>query len=176
VGVFTLSKGGHYARPFATWPWLGEQSMTRAVTFSPESEYDSAAYNSEDVNKLFGLSFGFGGIHKDSARDGWRWSKGDQCQELLAYCYTNGQRNWDSQLRFPVIAQVDKGQLVVSHIGYDKLGYYVFDVVDANNRQVGRSVSVVAPRGLPSYGLTHGLYFGGELVTPHDMTVRLDRV
>lgn len=177
MGRFVLEADQHYhARPpLSVLPWIGARSMTRSVTFGASCAYPSAAYNSQDVNKLFGLSFGFGGVHNNSARFGWRWSMADQCIELLAYCYVNGVRNQDEQLRFPVVARVQPGQKVYCGIRKDARAYEFFcnDGQTDNPEQV---VRVPAPSSLPGYGLTHGLYFGGALTCPHRMSVQIDRV
>lgn len=156
--------------------------MSRTVTFGESCQYDSAPYNSEDVNKLFGLSFGFGGVHHNSARFGWRWSKADQCIELLAYVYNRGERNWNTQLRFPVVAQVPLGVQLDCRLLYmesnDAWNYarngaqYVFTVTHPGGVDVAW---VPAPAAIASYGLTHGLYFGGSQPAPHDIHVIIDR-
>lgn len=182
MATYTIPAGKHYHRlpPFSTLPWVGKQSMVRLVTFAPECAYDSAPYNERDVNKLFGLSFGFGGVHHNSARFGWRYSMADKCIELLAYCYVDGRRNWDEQLRFPVVAQVQPGEKLLLEIQYEPDGY-TFSVHSAEDGRYGgfigcRSVNANVPHGLPRLGLTHGLYFGGTLAAPHTMAVRIDRV
>ena len=160
-------------------PWLGRQRMERHVTFDASCQYDSAAYNAQDVNKLFGLSFGFGGVHDNSARFGWRWSKSDQCIELLAYVYNEGKRNRDEQLRFPVVLQVKPGEKVWCHIEatFDhESGIPVYEFSAIAPGQRGGSKDVLRPAKLPCYGLTHGFYFGGELTASHDTTVRIDRL
>jgi hypothetical protein len=180
---FTLKEGAHYhgMPPFSTLPWVGEKAISRYVTFSPECRYDSADYNSQDVNKLFGLSFGFGGVHGNSARFGWRWSNSDQCIELLAYVYVDGVRNQDAQLRFPVVAQVGLGETVKCTVGYLLLQgkpeycFWVQSIAPVPNAQI-KNVVVPLAASLPGFGLTHGLYFGGELTAPHTMTVQIDRL
>jgi hypothetical protein len=179
VSRFTIKAGKHYhgMPPLSTLPWVGAQSMTRTVVFDASCAYDSAAYNSADVNKLFGLSFGFGGVHGNSARFGWRWSMADQCIELLAYVYKEGKRNQDEQLRFPVVAKVELGQSVACSIEYTnemEFGQAVFEfnaIIQGSHYQK----TVNTNEGLPCYGLTHGLYFGGALTAPHAMTVQIDR-
>lgn len=175
MALFTIKQGNHYHRspPFSALPWVGEKAMARYVTFSPECRYDSAPYNSQDVNKLFGLSFGFGGVHDNSARFGWRWSNSDQCIELLAYVYKDGVRNWDEQMRFPVVAQVQPGQRVYCKIQHTGGGYY-FRCLNTELTIYGEII-VPAPIDPAGFGLTHGFYFGGQLVSPHDMTVQIDR-
>jgi hypothetical protein len=174
MATFHLRAGKHYhgIPPLSTLPWIGKQAMERYVTFDANCAYDSAPYNSEDVNKLFGLSFGFGGVHGNSARFGWRWSMADKCIELLAYVYTHGQRNQDAQLRFPVVAQVQPGQRAGCTIEYNPAsGLYLFTVDNPM-----RAHMVNTATNLPSYGLTHGLYFGGAMACPHDMSVAIDRI
>ena len=177
MAVFTIPKGKHYPRrpPLGTLPWVGARDMHRVVTFGESARYDAAAYNRDDVNKLFGLSFGFGGVHGNSARFGWRWSRRLQAIELLAYCYLDGQRNWDGQMRFPVVATIRPGQVVNCRLGLHRNGFYYFTVRDANEEVLGMHLTAPAPAGLPCFGLTHGPYFGGSLTAPHTCTVRLDR-
>jgi hypothetical protein len=177
---FEVKEGHHYhgMPPLSTLPWIGEKTMARYVTFSPECRYDSAPYNSQDVNKLFGLSFGFGGVHGNSARFGWRWSNGDQCIELLAYVYKDGVRNWDEQMRFPVVAQIGLGERVeCSLVASSHKGqwFYIFKVKRVHEIFDHTTVAN-GPDSLPGFGLTHGLYFGGSMACPHTMTVEIDRV
>ena len=179
MSLFTIKEGAHYHAlpPFSTLPWIGGRKVSRTVSFSPECAYELPAYNSEDVNKLFGLSFGFGGVHHNSARFGWRWSKADQCIELLAYVYNEGKRNQDEQLRFPMVVQVAPGRTLRLRIEYlddDKDPRYVFTVDNKDGWYIWDE-DVPAPKNLPGYGLTHGLYFGGSLPAPHEMSVTLDR-
>ncbi len=179
MATYTIRQGAHYHRvpPLSTLPWVGKQAMARYVTFDASCAYDFAAYNAEDVNKLFGLSFGFGGVHHNSARFGWRWSKSAQCIELLAYVYTAGVKQWDVQLRFPVVAQVPLGRRVRCYIdledGADGPAYRFTAVLDGS---YGADCLVPAPAGLAHFGLTHGLYFGGALAAPQPITVRIDQV
>jgi hypothetical protein len=172
---YHLEQGKHYHQwpPFSTLLWVGEKKIERYVTFDASCAYDSVPYNATDVNKLFGLSFGFGGVHHNSARFGWRWSNGDQCIELLAYVYNAGTRNWDEQLRFPVVAQVKPGQRVYCKIQYTGGAFY-FRCLNAELNIYGE-LNVPAPIDLPGFGLTHGVYFGGALTAPHDMSVQIDR-
>lgn len=187
MATFTLKAGNHYHSwpPFSTLPWIGKQAIARHVTFSDSCRYDSAPYNSQDVNKLFGLSFGFGGVHGNSARFGWRWSMADKCIELLAYCYIEGQRNWDEQLRFPVVAQVQPGQKVLCTIEAVRkkaflgttLAIEAGDTFLFSVEAGGQVFTTEVRRGLlDCYGLTHGLYFGGEQPAPHTMAVEIDRL
>lgn len=150
--------------------------MTRHVTFHEDCRYTLPGYNSLDVNKLFGLSFGLFAVHENSARFGWAWNEADQCVDLLAYCYINGERNWNEQKRFPVVAQVKLGQRVKCTImEHGSSGYYGFTVRDPETESVLGVAIVTCPRSLPFFGLTHSLYFGGALPAPHDMHVTMTK-
>ena len=206
MGTFRIKQGAHFHRvpPVSTLPWLGEQSMQRHVTFDESCRYGSVPYHRQDVNKLFGLSFGLlphrletvqlagpstigraytthkwvSALHWNSARFGWRWNPTNQCIELLAYVYNNGVRNQDAQMNFPVVLQVKPGEKVWCHIGatFDhESGIPVYEFSAIAPGQRGGSKDVLRPDKLPGYGLTHGLYFGGSLPAPHEMSVTLDR-
>lgn len=158
-------------------PWIGAQRIERYVTFGLNCEYDSAPYNADDVNKLFGLSFGVHGVHWNSARFGWRWSKSAQCIEVLAYIYDQGHRLQDEELRFPVVAQIKLGERVKLGIEYDYTeGSFTFFAYTEHGAYLG-AYGVVgnAPKNLPRYGLTCGLYFGGTLTAPHEISVEIGR-
>ena len=152
--------------------------MTRHVTFGESCRYELPDYHGENVNKLFGLSFGFGGVHHNSARFGWRWSRSQQCIELLAYCYVNGVRNWDEQKRFPVVARVLPSQTVRCEIAaaYEYINGQDVPVYTFMVEGPGIHCLLSVPRvDVPPYGLTCGLYFGGALPAPHDIHVTIGR-
>ncbi len=181
MAEFHIKAGHHYHQlfPLSTLPWMGEKAMERYVTFDESAQYDSPTYNGRDINKLFGLSFGVHGVHWNSARFGWRWSKSDNCIELLAYTYSEGIKNWDEQLRYPVVAQIKPGQRVYCSVKLDHEPttgepHFVFEVDVQDQRWL--QVNVPALDNLPGYGLTHGFFFGGELSAPHDISVQIDRV
>lgn len=162
--------------------------MQRYVTFDKSCRYELPDYNSLDVNKLFGLSFGWGAyknvggpgyippVHWNSARFGWRWSRSQQCIELLAYCYVNGKRNWDEQMRFPVVTQVQLGEQVECMIQLVEgtLGpQYGFSTYKVNSPITGSAWIGTVEQ--PHYGFTCGLYFGGSQPASHDIHVTINR-
>ncbi|MCC2547736.1 hypothetical protein LJY25_14870 [Hymenobacter sp. BT175] len=174
--LLTIKKGRHQdTRPFSSWPHFGRKSMAWQVTFARDCEYQLPAYNREDVNKLFGLSFGLFAVHKNSARFGWRWNPGNERIELLAYCYIDGKRNWNERLAFPVVAQIRIGETVECRLGIHANGFYYFTVRDTDGKSLGMHLTDKLP-DLPRYGLTHSLYFGGALPAPHDMHVTMSKL
>ncbi len=183
MGNFTIRQGAHYhsVPPISTLPWVGSGFMVRYVTFDASCAYEVDAYHALDVNKLFGLSFGFGGVHHNSARFGWRYDAELGCIELVAYCYVNGMLNRDAQLNFPVVARVPLGHEVRCAIlvtnDQTKGPVYGFSVVSTSKMGEPAGVATVArPDAVAPFGLTHGCYFGGDLVAPHDMHIAIDRL
>lgn len=173
--AFTIRKGRHQDnRPFSSWPHIGRTRMSRTVTFTDPCRYTLPAPHQFNANKLFGLSFGFFALHKNSARFGWYYDPADDTVVLVAYCYIDGQRNQDTQLRFPEVARVKIGQTVVLRLGQHANGFYFFTARDEHEKVLGMHLSEPFPANLPGFGLTHSLYFGGALPAPHDMTVRME--
>jgi hypothetical protein len=169
LSALIIEKGNHYDnRWFSSWPFIGKKEFKRTVEFTDSCAYTLPDYNSLDVNKLYGASFGFLGIHKRSARFGWRYSRSEQKIELLAYCYDKGERNWDAQLRFPVVAAIAIGEAVECSIKVTASSY-IFHVTKGDET-IGQLVAVAHSK-LPSWGLTASLYFGGELPAPQTLYV-----
>jgi hypothetical protein len=175
--VFTIKKGHHQdTRPFSSWLHFGRKSMAYYVTFGENCAYQLPDYNSLDVNKLFGLSFGLFAVHENSARFGWRWNEKEQCIDLLAYCYVDGKLNWDAQMNFPVVGQARLGEKVecsLSASEHQGDASYHFEVRRIHIWYGMPSTLVRGPESIPSYGLTHSLYFGGRFAAPHDMHIKM---
>jgi hypothetical protein len=164
-----IERGKHYDnRLLSSFPFIGKSEFKKSVQFTESCSYTLPQYNSQDVSKLFGASFGFFAIHKESARFGWRYSRSEGKIELLAYVYSGGVRNWDEQLRFPVVASVAIGEAVECSIKVTATSY-IFHVTQGDET-IGQLVAVPHSK-IPSWGLTASLYFGGLLPAPHTMYV-----
>ena len=189
IGIMTthiIKEGAHYDNKIlSASPWLKSvPSIKYQITFSADCQYTLPTYYQDNVNKLFGLQFGFKlwkdhtgawdvGVHWNSARFGWRWSETDQCIELLAYSYYNGVRNWDAQMRFPVVAQVKLGDTIELEIVSTKDSYMFY------SEKKGETKNCFTMQHGPQtqwFGLTHGLMFGGSVVAPHIMHVEMKRI
>ncbi|MGQ0739567.1 MAG: hypothetical protein ACT4OJ_10940, partial [Bacteroidota bacterium] len=94
---FTFKKGKHRARPLywlRWWPLLiGPRDIRRRVMFLFGSRYDLEGQDQDDHNKLYGVAFG--GVHRHSARFGWRYNNDTGKFILSAYCYIRGQRTME---------------------------------------------------------------------------------
>lgn len=174
----TIRQGNHYDnRLFSSWPHVGKTSMQRHVRFHESCRYRLPEYNALDINKLFGLSFGFFALHENSARVGWYYDGSDDRIVLVAYCYVNGQRNWDAQLRFPEIVRVKIGEeawLSIEHHFSPAVQQYAFTFQADADHSPWKEV-VVPTVNLPEYGFTHSVYFGGVLPAPHTMHLEISK-
>ncbi|QNH60767.1 hypothetical protein [Hymenobacter sediminicola] len=170
-----LIKKGHHQdnRPFSSWPHIGRKSIAFWVTFGQDCAYSLPDYYAANVNKLFGLSFGFFGVHRNSARFGWYWDPEQQCMRLIAYCYTDGVKDWNLRKEFPVVGRAQLGQRVLCRLVVEADAYH-FSVSDASGQLVSE-LRLARPKHLPGFGLTHSLYFGGELPAPHDMHIEMQK-
>jgi hypothetical protein len=167
--ALVIEEGNHYDnRLFSSFPFIGKSEFKKSVQFTESCAYTLPDYNSQDVNKLFGASFGFFAIHKHSARFGWRSSRSEGKIELLAYVYDKGVRNWDAQLRFPLVASVAIGETVECSIKVTATSY-IFSVKNGDET-IGQLVAVPHSK-IPSWGLTASLYFGGALPAPQTIYV-----
>lgn len=166
----TIKEGNHYDNNiFSVRPHIFQKAFIKNVKFDNSCEYTLPAYSQQNVNKLFGGYFGFFAEHKYSARFGWRWSVADQKIELLAYVYDAGRRNWDDQMRFPVVAQISLDENVNCSI--DILDdSYVFNVKGTDGATIGQQITVLHSK-ITFWGLTQSFYFGGETKAPHTMSV-----
>lgn len=165
----TVKKGQHYNdNIFSRGLHLFTKRFKKSVTFSDSCEYTLPAYDAEDVNKLFGASFGFFAVHKNSVRFGWFWDAQDRKIRLVAYVYDNMKKNWDAQMHYPVVADVELNQSVDCIILVKEDTYIL--TVEKDGVQVGQTV-VVSHGKIPSYGVCQSLYFGGTETCDHDIHV-----
>lgn len=149
-------------------PWLFKlPNLRRRVRFTESCRYTLPAYNQQDVNKLYGLSFGFS--EENSARFGWRYNPATDKIELLAYVHDGGQLNRDAQYDFPVVAAVAIGEAVELNILVFK-SLYTFIVGGYGTIDVPHS------KLNTTYGVTRGFWFGGSQVAPTDITVEMENV
>jgi hypothetical protein len=165
----TIEAGHHYDTSIcSSWPHLFQTKFKKSVQFHEDCAYELPAYNSLDVNKLYGAAWGFRGAHWNSCRFGWYWDVPEQEMVLLAYVYDRGKRNWNSQLRFPEVARVRLGETVNCSIRITATDY-VFHVTQGD-LTIGRIVAVSHSKLLP-FGITLGLYFGGATAAPQTLHV-----
>ncbi len=209
-----IPKNAHYSKwAFLRFlPWVGKNfrkkgvlTFHRRVKFDASCIYNSPLYNQEDVNKLFGVTFGFfpgikntpieplpdigdnpnksewvGPGHYDSARFGWVWSEKHQAIKLLAYCYRQGHKNWDEQLRFPEICKIKLDMEYDLYLEVTPWSVFLTVRVPMFHKEdvgpVLGQVAVSFPDETTRWGWILGFYFGGHLKTPHKMWIEMRKL
>lgn len=155
-----IKRGTHYARPLNLFDKLfsvGKCSADAIVKFGESCRYDIGK-DQTDINKLFGISFGY--HHTNSARIGWRYVPKFDKIELTTYCYVNGERIKEKSLGFVEFGKTYSVQILST----TDLVRFVLDG------------SVRAEEKVPSSGISYplSLYFGGNYYAPHNMYIDLN--
>ena len=168
--TFTFHKGKHRAAPLYWlhwWPLLiNAVAIGRRVTFSFSARYDLDNDDQADHNKLFGIAYG--GVHRNSARFGWRYDPGVRKFILSAYCYLNGERQMEDICEVVANRQYDC-VLIISRSAY------TFQVKQVDNGNVFRTIGISKGHKRKN-GWLLGPYFGGNRPAPNTMTIQMKRI
>lgn len=113
----------------------------------------------QDVNKLFGFSFG--NHLKNSVRFGWRGSCYPNCVEILAYFRRNGE------IAFESLGHVQVGEQC-KYTLVKKGGTVEFSIEGRSGELVGKT-STTVPNKMITYLLSP--YFGGNNPAPEEMII-----
>lgn len=164
--TFRIPAGRHRALPLRFGFWWRRNSFTWTVKFDESCQYDLHNDDQFDTNKLVGIGY-LPGHHKDSARFGWRYWTDRKEIELTAYCYVNGRR-------------------IIQHVCFCEIGKeyriklqvlatsYYFDVYEQGEMSAVGIVTVDHGHEKKiRYRL--GVYFGGNRVAPHEITIQLKK-
>ena len=116
-----------------------------------------------DWNKLYGVSFGLFGIHKNSVRFVWRYNPEINKIQIGAYWYLNGCRNWY------LLCSVELNQLINFKLTFlnDSV---VFTVLD-DLVPIGKYQLYVDKKILAKDKYQCGIYFGGNCRAPKNITI-----
>lgn len=156
---YVIKKGQHNSGIHLSIHFKKEIEMKRQVLFDESCEYNIQNDDQEDVNKLFGVSFGL--HHKNSARFGWRWSVDKRKIEILTYTYIDGVRDFVS-LQFVDLNETLTLTLIA------KADTYYF--------KIGTSELLINKNISPSYGYFLYPYFGGNKVAPHNIIININKI
>jgi len=167
--TFTFKKGKHRATPLywlVWWPLFYNISVIkRRVIFSFSAKYELDNGDQEDVNKLFGLSFGR--VHRNSVRFGWNYSPAVKKFFLYSYCYINGKRLF-SKLCECVANRQYECSIVVSP------KEYIFMVIQKDNNHV-LGIEHISKGHRKKISWLLGPYFGGNKSAPSLMKLKLSK-
>lgn len=167
--TFKICKGKHRAKPLYWLHWFpllfNQKVIRRRVMFYFSAKYNLESEDQADHNKLFGVAFG--GVHKNSARFGWRWDIDKIRFVLSAYCYVNGER-----IMFDLCTAVAMHWYDCSLEITDDL--YKFHVFNEKKEVIG--IDFIRKGHKKKVGFLLGLFFGGNRAAPSDMTIQIKKI
>ena len=154
---------------FILFPWLAhdKKSVSRKVTFGLNCVYDLEGEEDDlDVNKIFGLGYLWN--KDDSARFGWNYNNITNRVDLFAYYHVNGLRD------FTKICSVSVGlqYLMILNINDQSYSFSVASI--STGDEIGNHIVIKTHKKKWSYNM--GMYFGGTLKAPHDITIEINKV
>ena len=165
---YRIKEGNHYS---FHWPKLYFGNKTEFdidITLGVGCRYQFYGSDSSDINKLFGVSFGY--HHKNSIRIGWNhhtdgrfclfyyaYNKGIRVDRVIGYCSQHERVNIKIKLNFnkDLVEITSKNFISITSIPI-----------------VTRQVSFKFPKFKIGYYLFP--YFGGNCKAPHDMNIGID--
>ena len=166
---YTILKGNHRSG-FYIKPHYRTFDLSYDVLFTNSTIYQLDKINQFDINKLFGLSYGY--HHTNSVRFGWRsvGYAGNKI-DIVAYCYVNGQRVKDVG-RYTFLTMIQTNKLYTFSIKTLPTKY-TLSVSDQSGLIASKSITHDT---LPDYGYYLFPYFGGDCVAPHNIDIFLRKI
>ena len=163
--VFIIKKNRHYSNLLKIKLHILKNKIKYKILFDESSQYDLKNNDQYDINKLFGISYGF--HHRNSARFGWRWDLDKGKIEILAYVYKNGKRinEWEQDIH---IAYIDFFEFYEMEIQKNK-NEYIFTLKKDSDKKVYKKLIKSRAKCFFSYELFP--YFGGNKKAPHDISI-----
>lgn len=162
--LFTIKKGRHRGWPLVLALFFNRSVIRRTVIFGSGCNYWIEGEDMQDTNKLFGLAFLPEGVHKESARFGWRFDNANKII-LSAYCYVNGERSIKELCKVPFYKKITCAL-------YVQKDNYVFDVLIDGAPMANEYVPKFHKRKF-SYRL--GVFFGGNKPAPKTMKIQVSK-
>ena len=162
--TYKISQGKHRSGIY-TKPHIFKCNLLKTVTFNKSAVYQFDDVDQYDINKLFGLSYGY--HHNNSARFGWRSpGKHSSMIEIVAYCYVDGKRvKEDGHSLFVAMVPIDEPFEYKLHTN-EKAHYFT---VTQGMRVLG--TKEIPHNGVPCWGYHLYPYFGGNKKAPHNITI-----
>ena len=165
--LFTHKIGTHRARPLywlKWWPLVKTPvAITRYLTFNSTCKYMLPKEDQDDVNKLFGVSFGR--VHMNSARFGWKYVPETNRFHLYGYYYRNGVRDFQFICECQAYRKYQLSFIASS-------GYFVFVVSTPGQPMRTLKVDRYDKR---KWGWRLGPFFGGNRPAPQTIEIKLEK-
>lgn len=160
--TYIIPKGWHYSLHLPK-PYLGiKKNFNIKVKFTDSCRYNLNNADQQDINKLFGVSFG---SHQDnSIRIGWNYNLVTGEIDIYSYEYERGIR-W----LFTKIGSVAIGDLTYIDLS---LAHYTYSIrINDGISGFGNYIF-----NYPAIKLGYYLYpyFGGNQPAPHDVKIEME--
>lgn len=141
-------------------------SVSYRVKFTESCIYDLINKDSYGVNKLFGLTFGIFGVHKNSVRFGWKPFSKDVIM-IYAYTYNKGVRKETQFLK------VKTNEYLEMNIEVKK-DKYIFKIKSLD--KLYTSVLEVQHNSIVSFGYVNFLYIGGTKKVNQNIMIGMEKI
>lgn len=159
---FLIRKGFHRSNKIIPRFHKNLESIEFVAIFDSNCNYDLKNDNNLDINKLYGISWGW--HHKDSFRIGWN-IKNNKIS-LFSYYYNDGYR------RNEELCQIDFNEPIIFKIRFHKgLDAIIVDWIKSDKTKGTEAIEYYFPE--TNYGYYLWPYFGGNEVAPHKMRIRI---
>jgi len=166
---YTIHKGKHRSGLYVK-PHYNKHELTYDVTFTDTCRYTLNTTDQFDINKLFGLSYGF--HHHNSVRFGWRNLKESSNKiEILAYCYIDGIRLRERGTNI-FIGFVDTNKTYTFSIKTTNKSY----ILSVDDKYSKVNTKEIDHNKLPKWGYHLYPYFGGNCPAPHDINIFMEKI
>lgn len=187
---YVIPKGFHISHVLPSF-WRKLSVLDFDFVFTSNCIYDLNDQHNQDVNKLYGVSFGlihntttlWGRLFKSRAnsfRIGWNCALQNRKIQLYAYYYNNGVRHIE------YIGDADLNKSYNTKIYFDRVNNCI--VVDINSMKMSTrdaaSSTVDNAHGSykfdfnksPKWGILLKPFFGGTIAATHKMTIFIDKL
>lgn len=156
---YIIEAGTHYSFHFPKL-YTGKKTFICKVQFTESCRYDLGTIDQLDINKLWGVSFGY---HKtNSIRIGWNYNLVTNKIDLYWYIYEDGFR------RYNKIDSCEIGEVKEIHLALlPSINEFMMYTNNSN---------VLVSYRYPSYLIGYYLYpyFGGNISAPHNIKLYMD--
>ena len=159
---YFIKKGKHRSGLYPNL-YYGKSVAKYNISFSQSCIYSFGNTHDLDINKLFGLSFGY--HHINSVRFGWN-ADNDKIA-IHAYCYKSGQRFMSKMISIPVET------FFTFEINAFEV-YYELKIIDQDGKIIS-TLNVSKPKTV-KWGYRLFPYFGGTMVAPHDVEIKMRKL
>lgn len=167
--VFVIKRGRHNSiKASSFWPFnfkfgMAPKTLKFAVVFGDGCDYEDN--NSGDINKLYGISYGFDN-HYRSVRIGWLYNSNLKVIELYTYAYVKGNR---------VIRHLMNVQLYESiYITLWKVkNEMVVRISVSDTEKTERKIDFVSGIDHESIRFRQYPYYGGNNPAPNDIKIMI---